>query len=183
MTTGIHIQKVEVGIQVAVPETVVEANVGYLPWVLGENLAGMVDSYVMEKGLGYYPALDFFRDKVDVVDPALLLLIDQVAMFCVEFTRREFRRRLSHAFSHVQVDDAKCTAYAIPRARPSHAQAPQALAEHYTPKNIKLVMTLSSIHKRPIETIDELAMHKLSRNAREAFEDFRLLNTRIIQPA
>jgi hypothetical protein len=153
---------------------------GYLPWLLGENLAGMVDSYVAEQGVGYYPALDFFRDHPEAVDPALLLLIDEVSRYCLDYTQQEIKRRLSHAFSHVQFQNVQCTAYAMPRVRPQRAQAPQELAGHYSPNHVKLELVLSSIQRRPLEHIDEIAMHKVSRNAREPFESFKLLNTRVI---
>ena len=180
MSGPVLIQRVEVGLLVSIPETVVEANLGYLPWLLGENLAGMVDGYVMEQGLGYFPALDFFRNHPEVVDPNLLLLIDEVARYCVEYTQGELRRRLTHAFSHVQVEHPQCTAFSMPRVRPSQPQSPQALAEHYSPNRVKLVLILSSIQRRPIEAIDELALHKVSRNARGAFDDFKLLQARVL---
>lgn len=126
-----------------IADPVVETNVGYLPWVLGENLAGQVDAWVMENGLGYYPALAFFRDRPDAVDPALLALLDEVARFCVEYSRRELARRLRSAFAVVDVRDARCTAYTLPHVRPSRDAAPANLARHYAPDSVKADLVLT----------------------------------------
>jgi hypothetical protein len=101
---SVEVVTIASSLTVTVPEEVVEAQLGYLPWVLGENLAGQVDTYVMEERLGYYPALDYFRDRPEAVDQALLQLIDEVATFCASYARRELRRRLSRVFSNVQIE-------------------------------------------------------------------------------
>lgn len=174
MAPRIEVITVAASLTVSVPETVVEPNMGYLPWVLGENLAGQVDAWVMEQGMGYYPALDFFRDHPEAVDPALLMLIDEVAIFCADFARRELRRRLSRAFSSVQVEQAQCTAYTMPRVRPTRSGAPAGLAEHYSPNTLKMELLLSSIQKGAFEGLEELTLNKLMRWGREPFEAFQV---------
>jgi hypothetical protein len=182
MAPSIEVVTVAASLTVTVPETVVEPNTGYLPWVLGENLAGQVDAYVMEEGLGYYPALDFFRDLPEVVDPALLLLIDEIAIFCANYARRELRRRLSRAFSSVQIEQAQCTAYTMPRLRPTRSGAPSGLAEHYSPNTLKMQLLLSSIQKGgAFEGLEELTLNKLMRWGRDPFEVFQINGSQLMQ--
>ncbi|MGM0592921.1 MAG: hypothetical protein ACQETD_00155 [Pseudomonadota bacterium] len=181
MPPKIEVVTVAANLTVTVPETVVEANVGYLPWVLGENLAGQVDPWVMEQGLGYYPALDFFRDQPEAADPALLQLIDEIATFCAAYARRELRRRLSRAFSSVQVEQVQCIAYTMPRVRPSRSGSPAALAAHYTPNRLKIELLLSSIQKGAFEGIETLTLNKLMRFGREPFEAFQINGSRLVQ--
>ncbi len=180
MSARIEISTVAANLTVSVPQSVVERNVGYLPRVLGENLAGQVDAYVMEKGMGYYPALDFFRDLPDTVDPALLLLIDEIAIYCADYARRELRRRLSRAFSNVRFEQVQCTAYTMPRVRPSRSGAPDALAAHYSPDTLKMELLLSSIRKQAPEGLEILTQNKLRRWGRDPFDAFQVNGARLL---
>lgn len=174
MPGRVEVVTIAASLTVSVPEQVVEQNVGYLPWVLGENLAGQVDSYVMEQGLGYYPALDFFRDHPEAVDPALLQLIDEVASYCAAYTRSELRRRLSRVFSNVQFEQVQCLAYTMPRVRPQRGNAPAELARHYTPDTLKMELLLSTIQRGHFEGEERMALEKVSRLGREPFAYFQL---------
>lgn len=183
MSAQIEILTVAANLTVSVPQEVVERDVGFLPWVLGENLAGQVDAYVMEQGVGYYPALDYFRNHPEAVDPALLVLIDEIATFCAEYARRELRRSLSRAFSSVKIEQAQCTAYTMPRVRPSHSGAPSGLAAHYTPATLKLEVMLSTIQKGEFDGLARHSLDKLERWARESFETFQVNASRLVSVA
>lgn len=178
---AIEVVTVASSLTVSVPEEVVEAQVGYLPWVLGENLAGQVDTWVMEERLGYYPALDYFRDHPEAVDQALLHLIDEVATFCAAYARRELRRRLSRVFSNVQIEQLQCTAYTMPRMRPNRSNGPMELAQHYAPDTLKMELLLSSIQKERFEGEEKMAMEKISRFAREPFSHFQLNGAKLME--
>lgn len=156
-----------------VPDGVVEANTGYVPWVLGENLGGQVDAWVMEQGLGYYPAMDFFRDRPAAVDPALLLLIDEVSTWCTAYAEREIRRRLSRAFSNVQVTQVRATAFGLPHVRPSRDGAPAALASHYAPNRLKAELLLGSIQKGEAD-VEPLIRRQLNQWLRGPFEQLEI---------
>ncbi len=177
---AVEVVTVAASLTVSVPETVVEQQVGYLPWVLGENLAGQVDTYVMEEHLGYYPALDYFRDHPEAVDPALIHLIDEVATFCASYARSELRRRLSRPFSKVQIEQLQCTAYTLPRMRPNRSNGPMELAQHYAPDTLKMELLLSSVQKARFEGEEKMALEKLSRFAREPFEHFQLNGAKLL---
>jgi hypothetical protein len=178
MGAQLRIVRVAIGAVVRVPEEVVEHNVGYVPAVLGANLAEQVQAYVRRGGVGYFPALDYFRARPEAVDPALLGLTDEVASFCVNFTSREFRRRLSRAFSNVQVQQAQATAYTLPKVRRQERNASAALSRHYSPNGVKVELVLSSIEKQPVERVEKLAARKVAGWTRAAFDDFELLPAR-----
>ncbi|HEY0635521.1 MAG TPA: hypothetical protein VGE00_09065 [Gammaproteobacteria bacterium] len=178
MSNGIHIVRFATVLKVRVGDEVIEPNMGYLPWVLGENLAGQVDPWVMEQRLGYYPALDFFRDKPQVVDPALLLLIDAMARFGEEYTRRELRRRLRGGFSHVDVERIQVEAFAMPRIRPSQPKSPEELAKHYAPATFRVELLLGMIQRGEVERIERLVASRIQQWAKPAFHTLELLSTR-----
>ncbi len=180
MTSAIHIARIAAVLKVQVGDEVMEANLGYLPWVLGENLAGQVDPWVMEQRLGYYPALDFCRDKPQVVDPALLQLIDQMARFGEEYTRRELRRRLRGGFSHVDVERIQTEAYAMPRVRPSQPKSPEHLAKHYAPSTFRAELLLGMIQRGEVEGIERLVAQRIRQWAKPAFSSLELLSTRLL---
>ncbi|MDH5785271.1 MAG: hypothetical protein OEZ16_06645 [Chromatiales bacterium] len=178
---GVEVVTIAASLTVSVPEEVVETQVGYLPWVLGENLAGQVDTWVMEERTGYYPALDFFREQPEAVDPALLHLIDEVATFCAAYARRELRRRLSRVFSNVQIEQLQCTAYTMPKMRPNRSNGPMELAQHYAPDKLKMELLLSSIQKARFEGEERMALDKVSRFAREPFSTFQLNGAKLLE--
>lgn len=182
MAPPVVIHTLEVQLVVTVAEQLVEQQLGYLPWLLGENLAGQVDPWVMEQGLGYYPALDFFRGHSEAVDPALLTLIDQVAMFCADYAQRELIRRLQRHFSRVHISHRQCLAYTMPRVRPSRGGAPNALAQHFAPNRLRLTIQLSSVHQTELEDIVRLSLDKLSHWGRAAFVDFQVESSRMLAP-
>lgn len=162
----------------AVAEELIEQQLGYLPWLLGENMAAQVDSYVMEQGLGYYPAMDYFRHLPEVIDPALLTLIDQVVFFCDDYTRRELTHRLYRMFSRVHIARIQCMAYALPRVRPHRGGAPEELARHFSPNQLKLTIHLSSLQKGEVDGLEQIALDKLVRWGRPAFASFLVQGSR-----
>lgn len=164
---------VAASLTVTVSQEIVEQATGYMPWVLGDNLAGMVDAYVMEQQLGYYPALDYFRDLPQTVDPSLLILIDEIAIFCAEYARRELRHRLARAFSSIGVEQLQCTAYTMPRVRPNHSGAPEALALHYSPDTLKVELLLEMLREEALDNVETLALNRLTQWGREPFARFK----------
>lgn len=180
MSGSIQVARFAVVLKVRVGDEVIEPNIGYLPWVLGENLAGQVDSWVMEQRLGYYPALDFFRDKPQVVDPALLQLIDAMARFGEEYSRRELRRRLRGGFSHVDVERIQLEAFAMPRILPSQPKSPEELARHYAPATFRVELLLGMIQRGDVERIERLVAQRILQWAKPAFASLELLSTRLL---
>jgi len=181
----LRISRVAVGIDVKIADGLVEKNMGYLPWVLGENLAEQIQVHVERGDVGYYPPLDYFRAVPEAVDPALLALTDEVARFCADYTRRELSRRLSRAFSNVAVERDRCTAYSLPRVRPSLPDARRKLARHYAPNVLKIELTVGQIEKeaRPNPDPARTAVQKVLRLANDPFESLDLVGSRMLSGA
>jgi hypothetical protein len=176
MTAPVRISRVTVSALATVPHETIELNMGYLPWVLGDSLAAQVHAHVGSARLGYYPALDYFRDPATGVDGSLILLIDEIAEFCSQYSRRELRRRLSGAFSNIRFDQVHCTAYTMPRIHPGQIQSLSDLGRHYAPSTIRLGLLLSTIERVPMPEPDKLACAKLTRCADEAFTCLEILD-------
>ncbi|MFA5529552.1 MAG: hypothetical protein WDA11_02680 [Thiohalomonadaceae bacterium] len=180
MGQPLQITRVALGLTVTVPEDLIELNMGYLPWVLGDSLASQVSAAVNKCRLGYFPALDYFRRESGGVDPALITLIDEVAQFSVDFTRRELRRRLSRVFSNVQIEQAQCLAYTLPRVRRNQPQALAELGHHFSPDKVRLDLVLSTIQKVATEEPVSLTLRKVTHWGREPFACFEVNGTRLL---
>ncbi len=178
MGSEIHIDRYRAVLEVVVDDALVEQNVGYLPWVIGENLAGQVDAHVNEQRLGYYPALDYFREWPNAVDPALLELCTQLGQWVEAYARRELRRRLSRAFSSVTLEEARLAAFAMPRVLPSRDGAPAQLALHYSPNRLRLELRLGLLSKQGQDRFEPrvLLTERLHRCLGEAFASWQLLS-------
>lgn len=175
-----YIHRVQAYLVVTVPEAVVEKNLGYLPWLLGENLAGRIDPYALEQGLGYYPALALFRDLPEVIDPALLQLNDEVAAFAIFYSQRMIQRHLADLFTTISVEQANCTAFTLPRIRPAQQRAPLLLAEHYAPNRVKLELLLTAIHSKPVADIEQMVLRKISSKGREPFSSMAITGSHLL---
>lgn len=180
MAHPVQITRVALGLTVTVPEDLIELNMGYLPWVLGDSLAAQVSAEVAIRKLGYFPAMDFFREGGVKVDPALIALVDEVGQFCMDFTRRELRRRLSRVFSNVQIEQSQCLAYTLPRVRPSQPHALTELGRHLSPDKVRLDLVLSTIHKVATEEPVALTLRKVTHWGREPFSCFEVNGTRLL---
>lgn len=176
----LHVSRTAVVVEATVADELVEQNMGYLPWVLGENLAEQVQAHVERHGTGYYPALDYFRTLPESVDPALITLTDEVVRFCGDYARRELRRRLSHAFSKIAVEKIQSTAYSMPRVRPAQGGARQRLARHYSPNVIRLDVVLSRVGAEAPADPDPArsAAQQVLQQGHPAFESLDVLSSR-----
>jgi hypothetical protein len=72
---------------------------------VGEELASQVRSYVRRERLGYYPALELFRQRCGI-DGELIDAAQNIAWLACELVREQVQRRLRAAFSSVQVQIA-----------------------------------------------------------------------------
>jgi len=178
VVADLQIARFEVNVALSVGEAVVAPNVGYHPLALGERLAEQLDVEVGRRRIGYYPALDFFRQDPGDIDPALIALVDEIAAYCSEYAKRELRRRLSRAFSNVAFERVQALCYSMPKVRPNEPRALTRLAAHLAPDQLRLTLRLSSIEKEVVPALEVLAAHKVSRWAGSAFAELEVLDTR-----
>ena len=75
--SGLHVTRVELSIKVAVPIALLQKHLPAPIDKLGEQLANEVHKQVVQHKLGYYPALDYFKNQETF--PAYLLdAVDEV---------------------------------------------------------------------------------------------------------
>lgn len=160
---------------VRVADEVIEPNTGFSAATVGRHLAQQVDEYVHGHGLGYYPPPDYFLAQGSAVDRALLTLVDELAAYCAAYSRRELRRRLSRAFSTIQIAHISATSYTMPRVRVRQKDRLEQLARHYAPNELRVELQLGSIEKEHHEGIEVLAQQRLQRWAGPAFETLDVL--------
>ena len=141
-----HIDKARVGVLVRVPAHAMDRHLPCSASRVGTELATAIDSYVRDTQLGYYPALEFFRN-VDAIDQDLLHSVEQIAWLVSKLAREEIQLRLRPIFATVKFDSIQTVAFALPPVRPSQKDALEHLAAHYTPDTIKLELVLSMLRK------------------------------------
>lgn len=113
---------------------------------VGEELAKVIDKYSRERNLGYYPAVEFFR-QVAEIDQGLIDTAEQTAWVASSVAREEVQSRLRPIFSNLKFQSIQTEAFALPAVRPGQSQAFELLVKHYTPDTIKLELLVSLLRK------------------------------------
>jgi hypothetical protein len=171
----VYVDKAMVGLLLKVPEDALTRHLPYSPSSVGWELAKAIDAYVRVQSLGYYPALEYFRN-VDVIDKNLLDHADQIAWLMSKLAREEVQVKLRPIFSKVQFQSIQTLAFTMPPVRPNHPNARDKLAAFYTPNTVKLELVLSMIRKdndtaeRKVETYARKMVYRWLRDSFESVE-------------
>lgn len=178
--SSLHVVKVELSVKVAVPIALLQKHLPAPIDKLGEQLAGEIHKQVVESGMGYYPALDYFRDQVRF--PAYLLdAVDEVSALAAELATRRISEVLVPIFSNVKVNNIQCLAYALPGIRPGMPAAKTALAKHCTPNLLKFELVVSVLQKSPPqEGFKKYADNSVYRWLSEVFETVDITSARLL---
>lgn len=167
-----YIDKALVAILVTLPEGILRHHLPCSPERVGHELASAIDAYVREHSLGYYPALDYFRE-LDVLDKDLLDSAEQIAWLVSKLAREEIQKKLRPIFSKVHFESIQTQAFAMPNIRPNKADAVEQLAKFYTPNTIKLELILSMLRKdsdKAERKVETYARKMIYRWLRDSFE-------------
>jgi hypothetical protein len=171
----VYIDRARVGVTLKVPEEALSRHLPSSPTRVGHELATAVDTYVREHSMGYYPALEFFRD-IDGIDKDLLESAEQIAWLMSKLAREEVQVRLRPIFSKVQFQSIQTLAFTMPPVRPNQKDAVEKLAQFYTPNTVKLELVLSMIRKdsdtaeRKVETYARKMIYRWLRDSFETVE-------------
>ena len=122
---------------------------------VGRELARAVDGYCREHALGYYPAIEFFRDN-PAVDQNLLDNAERLAWVVSKKVREQVRSRLRPVFSSVKFRSVQTESFMLPPVRPNQSSALERLIEHYTPDSIRLEILVSLLRKDQDERRDAM---------------------------
>ena len=142
---------------------------------LAEQITTQIRNYADTQALGYFPAIEFFRDNPGSVDPYLLDAFDQVASVAQSLARQEVETVLQPVFSSVKVISTVCLSYSLPRIRPGDSDAELQLGHHYTPNWVKLELALSLFQKQqPTEALASGVKKMVLRWLSDVFEELEV---------
>jgi len=176
----LHVARVGLTVRGQLPRHALEQHLPASLDSLGQQLANQIDDYVKQNDLGYYPALDFFKQQ-GYVDSYLLDAVDQVAQIAVTMTKDEVMQILTPVFSSVRVESVLSMAYALPTVRPGQNNAMQQLALHYIPDIVKFELFVTMLQRRePEPGIADGAKKIAWRWLKDAFEDMEVTAARLI---
>lgn len=178
---GIAIIKVSLTVNTVISTETLVQEFGELALGMGQTLSEQVNRYGRENKLGYYPALDFFKQNQGI-DQELLDSAEHISWLICEWTQRQIRLRLREPFSHVQFDQVQSVAYSMPRVRPSMPRALELLSDHFTPDSVRLTVITSSIERSNVNLAgyEKLAVHKFRRWLDPVFESIEISNAHVI---
>lgn len=144
---SLHLNRAALTLVVQLPEHVFARHLPASPYVVGAALADQVLAYVQQERLGYFPALDVFREHIGAVDGELLEAADHIAWFACTQARGEVQRKLRPVFSSLSVQSVQSMAFTMPGVRPNQPNFRGELARHYTPDSAKLVLLVNAFQK------------------------------------
>ncbi len=111
------------------------------PLQIGSELSYQIRQHEKNNKLGYYPALDYYRENCKEspeVDSQLIETFDTLLWLGEELIRSEFRTRLRSVFTQHRIIDIRHHAKALPKVRPDSPDDAHQLAAHFTPTRIKV---------------------------------------------
>ena len=174
--SNITIAKVALSLTLKVTETILDRHLVSSPRVMAKLLAAEIDTYVRENNTGYYPAIEFFRDK-DGVDKELLKVFEETGWIVCKITRELLTTDLKPAFSNIQIQSIKPVAFTMPSIRLGQKDAFDQLVHHLIISNVKVGMIASSIEKiSQTDDIEKIAERKIWRWLQEDFESIRVVS-------
>jgi hypothetical protein len=172
---SLHLNTATLTLLVQLPEHVFARHLSASPRVVGTALAEQVDRYIRAEHLGYYPALDYFKEHTGAVDQDLLEAADHIAWFTCSQVRGEIERKLRPIFASLKFQSIQSQAFTMPAVRPHQPNAQQELIRHYTPDRVKLVIEASSFQKSAQQdSIAKWASHLAYRWLKESFDSIEI---------
>jgi hypothetical protein len=177
----LKLAKVAVSLHVKLSDEMIEQHAAASPHIIGEELARQVAAYVQQQRLGYYPALDYFRD-IQEVDDELLQAAENLSWLVCGLVREELRTRLRAVFSNLKFESIQTVAYTMPTVRPGNNNALHDLAQHFTPDQVRVSLVASSIrrHDNDSQIAIKLAKHQICRWLKDRFATLEITNIRYL---
>ena len=143
---GLHLKRVAVTLTVKLQNESLQRHLSASPYVVGETLAEQIAQYVRTTALGYYPALEYFRQQGGI-DADLLDAVDNIAWLASNMVREEITIRLRPVFSKIRFESLQTIAFTLPQIRPGSSNALHRLTTHYIPDTIRVGLEATLIQK------------------------------------
>lgn len=147
---SLHFINLDLSLRVELADEVLAQHSVASAQIVGTELALVIDNYVREHALGYYPALDYFRSQGGI-DTELLDAEEGLAWLACRLVREEIQKKLRAAFSTMRFLELQSTAYSMPTIRPGQSNALNRLGQHYSTNFVKVDMAVSLIQKQPAD--------------------------------
>ena len=178
---SLYVARIGLTVRAKLPRQIFEQ---YLPApieVMSQNLAEKIDQYVQQHKLGYYPALDYFKQGDDI--PAYLLdAADQISTVAMSVAQQQVLNLLQPVFSSVRVESMLSLAYALPPVRPGQSNGLQRLTEHLTPDTVKFELYVTLLQKHKAESGIETSAKKIVwRWLGDLFEELEITTARLLE--
>ena len=141
-----QVDRISLVLRLTVPEEMLQRHLHASPVIVGEGLARVIDKYCREHRLGYYPAIEFFR-QVPEINQGLIENAEQIAWVVSKVAREEVQSRLRPIFSSVKFQSVQTEAFTLPPVRPNNPSALEQLVSHYTPDTVRLELLVSMLRK------------------------------------
>ncbi|MGD2053949.1 MAG: hypothetical protein PVG45_07555 [Gammaproteobacteria bacterium] len=141
-----HVDHISLILRLTLSEEMLQRHTPASVTSVGEKLATMIDQYSRENQLGYYPAIEYFR-QLPETDQALIDTAEQIAWHVSKLAREEIQSRLRPIFSTVRFQSIQTEAFALPSVRPGQASAFEQLLKHCTPDTVKVELLVSLLRK------------------------------------
>jgi hypothetical protein len=141
-----HVDHISLTLRLTLSEEMLQRHVPASVTSVGERLATMIEQYSRENQLGYYPAIEYFR-QVPEADQALIDSAEQIAWHISKHAREEIQSRLRPIFSTVRFQSIQTEAFSLPSVRPSQPSAFELLVKHCTPDTVKVELLVSLLRK------------------------------------
>jgi hypothetical protein len=173
------VTQIALGVKVVIDPVSLEEHAAASADVIGKELARQVAEYSRSNKLGYFPALDYFRDHEDAVDKELLDAADNLSWLATRLVREEVRKRLRPLFASLRFDAIQNLAFTMPPIRPGQPNAMLRLAEHYAPNTVKLDLTASIVTQ--YDTAQDMkghSSHQVYRWLKDHFESVEVTSCR-----
>lgn len=178
---GLHTVKAVLSATVVVPDLIFERHSGFCPHRVAEQLAEQLDAYARQESLGYYPALEYARDRGGV-DEQLVAGLDQLIWLATSLVREELRSRLRPLFASVQIQSMQAVAYSMPQVRPGQANAARRLAEHLTANRARFDLLLALLRKSAdSEGLESYIKRVSHRHLSQAFDTIEIANVKVLE--
>lgn len=178
---GLHTVRAVLSATVRVPDLIFERHSGFCPQRVARQLAEQIDRYARAESLGYYPALDFARER-QALDEQVIAALDQLTWLASSLVREELAARLRPLFASVQVQSMQALAYSMPQVRPGQTGVTEQLAEHLAANRVRFEVLLTLLRKRAeSEGLESYIRRVAHRHLGEAFDNIAIGNIKILE--
>lgn len=141
-----HVDHISLTLRLTLAPAMMQSHLPSSPVEVGKALATMIDQYSRENQLGYYPAIEYFR-QVAEADQGLIDSAEQIAWLVSKLAREEIQSRLRPIFSTVRFQSIQTEAFSLSSVRPNQPSAFEQLVKHCTPDTVKVELLVSLLRK------------------------------------